>query len=75
MVHSRRPTARSTSLSVVAKQSKPTDRLDRTPGRSSTSTLKIHDLYGGLNFQSLSLGKIIGFTFPTPKPIRWSSTP
>jgi hypothetical protein len=49
MVHSRRPTARSASLSVVAKRSKPTGRLDRTPGRSGTSTLKIHDLYGGLN--------------------------
>jgi hypothetical protein len=49
MVHSRRPTARSASLSVVAKRSKPTGRLDRTPGRSGTSTLKIHNLYGGLN--------------------------
>jgi hypothetical protein len=75
MVHSRRRTARSTSLLVVAKRSKPTDRLDRTPGRSGTSTLKIHDLYGGLNSQSLSLGRIIGFTFPTPEPIRWSLTP
>jgi hypothetical protein len=54
MVHSRRPTARSTSLSVVAKRSKPTGKLDRTPGRSGTSTLKIHDLYGDLNSQSLS---------------------
>jgi hypothetical protein len=60
MVHSRRPTARSTSSSVVAKQSKPTGTLDRMPGRSGTSTLKIHDLCGGLNSQS---------------PIRWSSTP
>jgi hypothetical protein len=41
MVHSIRPTARSTSSSVVAKRSKPTGKLDRTPGRSSTSTLKI----------------------------------
>jgi hypothetical protein len=54
MVHSRRPTARSTSLSVIAKRSKPTGKLDRTPGRSGTSTLKIHDLYGDLNSQSLS---------------------
>jgi hypothetical protein len=75
MVHSRRRTARSTSLLVVAKRSKPTCRLDRTPGRSGTSTLKIHDLYGGLNSQSLSPGKIIGFTFLTPEPIRWSLTP
>jgi hypothetical protein len=75
MVHSRRPTARSTSLSVVAKRSKPTDKLDRTPGRSGTSTLKTRDPCGGLNSQSLSLGKIIGFTSPTSKPIRWSSAP
>jgi hypothetical protein len=75
MVHSRRPTVRSTSSSVVAKRSKPTDRLDRALGRSGTSTLKIHDLCGGLNSQSLSLGKIIRFTFPTPEPIRLSSTP
>jgi hypothetical protein len=75
MVHSRRQTTRSTSMLVVAKRSKPTDRLDQTPGRSGTSTLKIHDLYGGLNSQSLSPGKIIGPTFPTPEPIRWSLTP
>jgi hypothetical protein len=49
MVPSKRPTARSTSLSEVAKRSKPTSKLDRTPERSGTSTLKIHDLYGGLS--------------------------
>jgi hypothetical protein len=65
MVHSRRRTTRSTSLLVVAKRSKPTDRLDRTPGRLGTSTLKIHDLYGGPNSQSLSPGKIIWFIFLT----------
>jgi hypothetical protein len=75
MGHSRRLTARSTSSSEVAKQSKATDRLDRTPGRSGMSTLKSRDLCGGLNFQSLSLGKIIGFTSLTPEPICWSSTP
>jgi hypothetical protein len=75
MVHSRRPTARSTSSLVVAKRSKPIGKLDRTPERSGMSTLKIHDLCGGLNSQSLSLEKIIGFTFPTSEPIRWSSTP
>jgi hypothetical protein len=32
MVHSRRPTARSTSSLEVAKRSKATDRLDQTPG-------------------------------------------
>jgi hypothetical protein len=75
VVHSRRQPARSTSLLVVAKRSKATGRLDQTPGRSGTSTPKIHDLYGGLNSQSLSTGKIIGSTFPTPEPIRWSLTP
>jgi hypothetical protein len=74
-VHSRRLTARSTSSSEVVKRSKAIDRLDQTPGRSGTSTLKTRDLCGGLNSQSLSLGKIIGFTSLTPKPIRWSSTP
>jgi hypothetical protein len=75
MVHSRKPTTRSTSSLVVAKRSKPTVKLDQTPERLGTSILKIHDLYGGLNSQSLSLERIIGFTFPTPEPIRWSSTP
>jgi hypothetical protein len=75
MVHSRRPTARSTSSLEVAKRSKATDRLDQTPGRSSTSTPKTHDLYGDLNSQSLSPGKIIGFTSLTPEPIRWSLAP
>jgi hypothetical protein len=75
MVHSRRLTARSTSSSEVTKQSKATDRLDQTPGRSGTSTLKTHDLCGGLNSQSLSPGKIIGFISLTPEPICWSSTP
>jgi hypothetical protein len=44
-------------------------------GRLGTLTLKTRDLCGGLNFQSLSPRKIIGFTFLTPEPIRWSSTP
>jgi hypothetical protein len=70
MVHSRKPTARLSSSLVVAKRSKPTGKLDRMLGRLGTSTLKIHNLYGGLNSQSLSLGKIIGFTFPTLEPIR-----
>jgi hypothetical protein len=75
MVHSRRPIARSTSSSVVPKRSKPTGKLDQARERSGTSTLKTHNLYGGLNSQSLSLGRIIGFTSPTPEPNRWSSTP
>jgi hypothetical protein len=51
MVHSRRPTSRSTSMSVVAKRSKATDRPDQTPGRSGMSTPKTHDLCVGLNSQ------------------------
>jgi hypothetical protein len=74
-VRSRRPTARSTSLSEVAKRSKPSGKLNQTLEGSGTSTLKIRDLCGGLNFQSLSPGRIIGFTSPTTEPIRWSSTP
>jgi hypothetical protein len=66
MVRFRRPTVKSTSSSVVSKRSKVTDRLDQTPGRSGTSTLKTHNLCGGLNSQSLSPGKIIGFTSLTP---------
>jgi hypothetical protein len=75
MVHSKRLTTRSTSSSEVAKQSKATNRLDQTSGRSGTSTLKTRDLFDGLNSQSLSPGKIIGFTSLTPEPIRWSLTP
>jgi hypothetical protein len=75
MAHSRRLTARSTSSSEVVKRSKATDKLDQTPGRSGMSTLKTRDPCGGLNSQSLSPGKIIGFTSLTPEPIHWSSTP
>jgi hypothetical protein len=66
MVHSRLPTERSISSSAVAKQPKATDRTEQTPGRSDMSTLKPHSLYGGLNSQSLSPGKIIRFTSLTP---------
>jgi hypothetical protein len=59
-VRSRRPTVRSTSLSEVAKRSNLTSKLDQTPERSGTSTLKIRNPCGGLNSQSLSPGKIIG---------------
>jgi hypothetical protein len=75
MAHSRRPTARSTSSSEVAKRSKATDRLDQTPGRLGTSTPKTRDHCDGSNSQSLSPGKIIGFISPTLEPIRWSLTP
>jgi hypothetical protein len=75
MARFRRPTARSVSSSVVAKRSKATDRSDQMPGRLGTSTAKTHDLCVGLNSQSLSLGKIIGFTSLTPGLTRWSSTP
>jgi hypothetical protein len=53
-VHSRKPTARSTSSSEVTKRSIVTDIPDRTPGRSGTLTPKTRDLCGGLNSQSLS---------------------
>jgi hypothetical protein len=74
MVHSRRPTARSTSSSNVAKRSKEIDKLDQTPGRSGTSTPKTRDHCSGLNSQSLSPGKIIGSTSLAPKLIHWLST-
>jgi hypothetical protein len=74
-VHSRRLTVRSTSSLEAAKRSKPTDRPDQTPGRLDTSTPKTRDLCGDLNSQSLSPGKIIGFTYLTPGPTRWLSTP
>jgi hypothetical protein len=51
MVHSRRPTARSTSSSVVTKRSKATYRPDQTLGRLGTSTPKTRDLCVGLNSQ------------------------
>jgi hypothetical protein len=75
MVRFRRTTARSTSSLEVAKQSKAIDRPDQMPGRSGTSTLKTRDLCDGLNSQSLSPRKIIGFTSLALGPTRWSSTP
>jgi hypothetical protein len=75
MVHSRRPTVRSTSSLEVTKRSEATDRADQMSGRSSTSTPKTGDLCGGPNSQSLSPGKIIGFISLTPGLTRWSSTP
>jgi hypothetical protein len=75
MAHFRRPTTRSTSSSAVAKRSKATDRTDQTLGRSGTSTLKTHGLCVGLNSQSHSPRKIIGFTSLTPGLTRWSLTP
>jgi hypothetical protein len=65
MVHSSQPTERSTSSSAVAKRPKATDRSDQTQGRSGMSTLKPRILCVGLSSQSLSPGKIIGFTSPT----------
>jgi hypothetical protein len=74
MVRSRRPIMRSTSSSEVAKRSKVTGRLDQIPERSGTSTLKMRYLCGNLNSQSLSLGRIIGFTSLTPGSTRCLST-
>jgi hypothetical protein len=60
IVHFRRPIARSSSSSAVAKRPKATNRTNQTPGRSGKLILKTHGLYVGLNSQSLSLGMIIG---------------
>jgi hypothetical protein len=75
MARSRRPTARSTSSSVVAKRPKSTDRIDQTPGRSGMSTPRTRGPCVGLSSQSLSPGKIIGFTSLTLGLTRWSLTP
>jgi hypothetical protein len=70
-----RPIVRSTSSSEVAKRSKATSRPNQTLGRSSMSIMRTCDLCVGLNSQSLSPRKIIGFTSPTPGLTRWSLTP
>jgi hypothetical protein len=75
MVHFSQPTERSTSSLAVAKRPKATGGSDSTQGRSGTSTLKLHNLYVGQSFQSLSPGKIIGSIFLTPGPTCWSLTP
>jgi hypothetical protein len=69
------PTERSTSSLVVVKRPKAIGSSNQTQGRSGTSTLKLHNLCVGLSSQSLSPGKIIGSTFLTPGPTRWSLTP
>jgi hypothetical protein len=51
MARSRRPTARSTSSSAVAKRSKAKDRPDQTSGRLGMSTPKTRDLCVGPNSQ------------------------
>jgi hypothetical protein len=66
MARSKQPTERSTSLSAVSKRPKAIDSFDQMQGRSGTSTLKLHNLCDGRNSQSLSPGKIIGFTYLTP---------
>jgi hypothetical protein len=75
MVRSSQPTERSISTSAVAKRPKATDRTDQMQGRSDMSTLKPRSLCVGLSSQSLSPGKIIGFTSLTPVPTHWSLTP
>jgi hypothetical protein len=75
MVCFNKPTERSTSSSVAAKRPKATGNSDQTQGRSGTSTLKLHNLCIVRNSQSLSLGKIIGSTYQTPRTTRWSLTP
>jgi hypothetical protein len=75
MVRFNQPTERSTSSSVVARRPKAIGSSDQTQGRSGTSTLKLHNLCVGRSSQSLSLGKIIGSTYLTQGPTRWSLTP
>jgi hypothetical protein len=75
MVHSSRPTERSTSSSAVAERPKAIDRSDQTQGRSGMSTPKRRSLCVGLSSQSLSPGKIIGSTSSIPGHTRWSLTP
>jgi hypothetical protein len=75
MVHFNQPTERSISSSVAAKRPNTTGSSDRTQGRSGMSTLKLHNLCIGRSSQSLSPGKIIGSTYLTLGPTRWSLTP
>jgi hypothetical protein len=72
MLRFSQPTERSTTSLVVAKRPKATGKSDQTQGRLGTSTLRPRSLYVGLNPQSLSPGKIIGSTSPTPGHTRWS---
>jgi hypothetical protein len=75
MVRYRSPTVRSTSPLAVVKQPKATDRTDQMLEKSGTTTPKTHSLCIGPNSQSLSRGKIIGFTSLTPRLTGWSLTP
>jgi hypothetical protein len=75
MVRSNRPTERSTSSSAVAKRPKATGSFNQTQGILGMLTLKLHNLCIGRSSQLLSLGKIIGSTFLTLRPTRWSLTP
>jgi hypothetical protein len=74
-VHFKPPTGRSTSSLVVAKRPRAIGSCDQTQGRSGMSTLKLQNLCVGWNTQSLSPRKIIGSTYLTTGPTRWSSTP
>jgi hypothetical protein len=65
---------RLSSSSVVAKRSNATDRTDQTLEKLGKLTLKTRGLCVGPDSQSLSLGKIIGFTSMTPGPTCWSLT-
>jgi hypothetical protein len=74
-VRSQLPTGRSTSSLLVVKQPRATDSSDQTQGRSTNSTMKLHNLCVDRSSQSLSPGKIIGCTYLTLGPTRWSLTP
>jgi hypothetical protein len=66
MVRFRPPTGRPTSSLVVTKQPRATYRNDQIQGRSSKSTLKLHNLCVGRSTQSLSLGEGTGCKYLTP---------
>jgi hypothetical protein len=75
MVRSKPPIEKQTSSSATAKRPKATGSFDQMHERLGMSTLKLHNLCVGRGSQSLSPGKIIGSTYLTPGPTRWSSTP
>jgi hypothetical protein len=66
MVRSSRRTERSTSLSVVAKRPKATDRSDETQGRLGMSTQKTRSLCDGLCETWVPLGPYRRSSRPSP---------
>jgi hypothetical protein len=69
------PNERLTSSLVVTKRPKATDRNRSNAREIGQVNTENRSLCVGLNSQSLSPIKIIGFTSPTTGPTRWSLTP